>query len=318
MSDENSTENELSELEQEKVETEIENIEDSEVPQEEKAQEIKLLKKLMLKVDGKEFEEELPFEIDEKHAAYFKEQLQLAKAAQNRMRETSTLKKQQEQVNQSMQAFVQALKDDPASILSHPNIGVDLKEFATRIMNEQLEESAKSPEDKERERLQKQNEEYAKKLETLQKEKDEEERARLQNIIANQITDEITTAISEFGLPNDEMVVSRFLEAYKLANSKGINLNAKEVAPLIKKQMYEEAKRYVQMFDEDSLEDFIGKDKISSVHKRMLGKLRSQTPPTLKDVKDVGTANYEKLFDKSKKERVTGRDYFKELEKKYK
>jgi hypothetical protein len=315
---ENNIENEPSELEL-PVEGESSEVESSEeTTPTEQAQEIKKLKKLLLKVDGKEIEEELPFEIDEAHAAYFREQLQLAKAAQNRMREASSLKKEKEQTNLSMQAFVQALKDDPASILSHPNIGVDLKEFATRIMNQQLEEDVKSPEQKELEKLQKEKEEYAKKLEQLQSQKDAEERARLQNIIANQITDEITSAITEFSLPNDEMVVSRFLEAYKLANSKGINLSAKEVAPIIKKQMYEEAKRYVQMFDEDTLEDFIGKDRVSSVHKRMLGKLKSQTPPTLTDVKDTGTANYEKLFDKSKKERVTGRDYFRELAKKYK
>src|ERR1044072_3233583 len=59
--------------------------------QEETKAEIKRLKKLQLKVDGEEYEEELPFEIDEDKADWMKKHLQMSKAAQKRMQEAKTL-----------------------------------------------------------------------------------------------------------------------------------------------------------------------------------------------------------------------------------
>ena len=106
---------------------------------EEIQEEIKRLKKLKIKYNGKEYEEELPFEIDDNPEVveYMKKQLQMAKMSQSKAQELSNMQKE-------VEAFINELRKNPRKILSNPDIGVDVKELVNEILQEEIENSQKS------------------------------------------------------------------------------------------------------------------------------------------------------------------------------
>src|ERR1041385_1180397 len=100
------------------------------------------VKKFKLKVDGKDLDEEVNLDDEE----YLTKQLQLAKAAQKRMGEYATLEKQ-------VKSFIEELRRDPKKVLSDPNVGIDVKKLAASVIEEEIANSKKSPEQLEKEKL---------------------------------------------------------------------------------------------------------------------------------------------------------------------
>src|ERR1700761_886672 len=117
------------------------------------------IKKLKLKVDGKDYEETVNLDDDE----YLTRNLQLAKAAQKRMGEYAALER-------DVKSFIEALKKDPAKVLADPTIGIDVKQFAAKVIEQQIENAKKSPAQLEKERL----EAELKELKDQQKKQQEE------------------------------------------------------------------------------------------------------------------------------------------------
>ena len=305
-----SSENEV----ESQIEETIDASEEAEVVTEEVKKE--LIKTLKLKVNGKEIEESLPFEIPAEHAEYFKKQLELAKAGHLNMQEASKIRKEAEQYQTDMRELLIALKEDPESVLSHPNLGIDLKEFAKKIIQREVENASKSPEQKEREVLEKKAKDLEERLKQIEEEKRNQERQRLESDVSQKITDGIISSVEKEGLPKDPRVIARFADALRVGAQYGVELTPDEIAPLIKKQMYEEAQYITSMLSDDDLEGMISRDRINKVHKQILSKMKKVAPST-KDIVDTGTSETKNVFDKKSKESVKSKDFFKNLSKKY-
>jgi hypothetical protein len=234
----------------------------------------KQLKKFKLKVDGEEFEDEIDLNDEEE----LKKRLQLAKVSQKRMQETATERKRRMEFEKSAEDFLTLLKTNPRAILSDPQIGIDLKKLATEILDEEIEQSKKSPEQRKIEELQKELENR------MKKEKDEDERRktdemkRLEEEAFNRIDTGITEAIKEFGLPKKPYVLAKFADALMLAHKHDIDLDPKDVAPLIKRQIIEDIQELMGAAPDEVIEDLLGKDVMGRMRKRNLAKARAQVP----------------------------------------
>ena len=100
----------------------------------------KMLKSLKIKVDGREMEEKLPFEIpdDEETVEWMKRNLQMSKMGAKRAQEYSSLEKE-------VRTFIDELRKNPRKILADPNIGIDVKKLAAEVIEEEIANSQKSP-----------------------------------------------------------------------------------------------------------------------------------------------------------------------------
>lgn len=228
---------------------------------EEKKEIQKQLKKFKYKADGEEVEEELDLN-DEKELS---KRLSLAKAAQKRMAESAQLRKGLEQ-------FIEVLKSNPRAILSHPDIGVDVKEFAKKILEEDLQEQQKSPEQKEKERLEKELQELKDKYENEKKEKEKQEFERLQAEQEEKITNDIQTALAEVKLPPSPRAIKYMAEYMSLALENGIDVSAKEVAPLVLQKMRDDYRELLRTAPDELLEQFIDKDTEARLQKKRVSK----------------------------------------------
>lgn len=263
-------------------------VKNAKTPEEKKAAE-KMLKKFKLKVDGEEFEEEIDMN-DEKEIV---KRLQLAKVASKRMSEKANLEKGLEQ-------FIDLIRKDPMKVLSHPDIGVDVKKFAQEIMDRDLEEQKKSPEQKEKEKLEAELKELREKYENDKKAKEQEEFARLQAEQEEKLTNDIQSALSAEKLPASPRAVKYMAEYMAMALEQGIDVTAAQVAPLVKQKMVEDYKELLKLAPDEVLEQFIDKDLESRLQKKRVAAIK-KVPETTNAVKEIG----KKAADEAPKKKRT-------------
>jgi hypothetical protein len=259
----------------------------------------KQLKKFKLKVDGKEVEEEIDLADEEG----LTKKLQLAKAAQKRMQEATELKKAAEE-------FIEMLRSNPRRVLTDPNIGVDLKKFVQEYLDEEIANANKTPEQIEKEKLQKELEELKEKYKKDEEERKSREFARLQAEQEEKIQSDIEGALKSSNLPKSPYTVRKMAEMMMLALQNDIDLSPKDLVPLLRKQMSADIKDLFSASGDDVLEEIIGKENISRLRKNTVKKVQQkQVAQTANSVKPTG-ANV-KNSEKKEEKKISIKDFLK-------
>lgn len=237
------------------------------------------LKKLKLKVDGKEIEEEIDLDNEE----YLTKQIQLAKAAQKRMSEYAQLEKE-------VKTFVEELRKNPKKILADPNIGIDIKQLAAQIIEEEIENSKKSPEQIEKEALQRELEEMKSAREREKEELRQRELERLQEQEFQRYDMLMTQALEKHSdLPKSPYVVKKMADYMLLALEKGMDVSPEDVIPLVRDEIREDLKQMFAVLPEDVVEQIVGKEKINGIRKKNLAKAKAAALP--KQPVDTGASS---------------------------
>jgi len=251
----------------------------------------KKLNKLKLKVDGKEYDEELPFEIDEDNSQareYLTRQAQLAKASQKRMAEYGQLEKE-------VRSFIDELKKNPKKILSDPSIGVDIKKFAAQILEEEIENSRKSPEQLEKEKLENELRELKEQTKREKEEMSAKEFERLQEREYERYDQLMTNALEKTDLPKTPYTVKKIAEYMSMAVQNGLDVTPEDVIPLVREEMTNDLKEMFAVMPEDVIESIIGKDVVGKLRKKQLAKAKQAPPvPVKAAIKDVGQSSPKK------------------------
>jgi hypothetical protein len=293
--------------------------------QQEEAAKVEMIRQLKLKIDGEEFDEELPFEVSPEHAEYLKKKLELASVAQKRMQQSAEYKKQNEQVQNEIKDFVLALREDPEAILADPNLGVDLKALAERIMAKELEEAAKPEEQKEKEALERKLQELEHAKAKLEEERLKQEKTiKMKELraeedrIAAQMQNEITEEIQNNGLPNDPEMLKLVASNMRAALRFGVNVSVREIVPFVKKELYENAKKQLASLSDDEIAEFIGSDRLNTIRKNMIKRLKSEVP-SADQIKDQGKKEQEaeNVFKKKNEEKISMKEWKKQLKQQY-
>ena len=263
----------------------------------EKKEAKKELKKLKLKVDGKEIEEEFDPSDDE----YLTRQLQLAKMGQKRAQEYSSLEKEVKQ-------FIEDLRKNPRKVLQDPNIGIDVKQLAAQIIEEEIENSKKSPEQLAKEQLEKElkslKDEREKEKETFKK----QELERLQQQEYERYDMLMTQALEKSDLPKSPYTVKKIAEYMIMGLNEGIDITPQDVLPLVKDEMQNDLKEMFAVMPEDVIEQLIGKDVIGRIRKKNLARAK-EAPQTAKSIKDTGKLTEAKESNDGPKQSF--KDFFK-------
>lgn len=260
----------------------------------EKKQAQKLLKKYDIVVDGKSESIELDLNDDEA----VKKHLQRGKSADNRFKEASDIRK-------AALDFIDQLRKNPKKVLADPNINVDLKKFAQEIINEEVEQMAKSPEQRDKEKLQKELEDLKEKFKTDEENRKNAEFERLQAEQEQKLTDDISSALDTGGLPKTPYTVKKMAEMMMIALQNDIDLTAKDVVPIIRKQMQAEIKEMLSASSDDVLEEFL-KDQLPRIRKRNVAKAKEIA--TANNIKQAAVP--EKSDSKEPMKKIKMKDFF--------
>jgi len=249
--------------------------------------EVKQLKSLRLKVDGREFDEALPFDIPDTPEArdWMTKNLQFSKVSQKRMSEYAKLEGEAKD-------FIEQLRKDPASILKDPNLGIDLKKLAARVIEEEIENSQKSPEQLEKEKLQDELKKIKGDREKEKLQAQEKEREAATKQAYEQYDMEMTKALEASDLPKSPYVVKKMADYLYTALQAGVDLSAADVLPLVREEIQSDLQQMFQIMPEDVIEKIMGKDILNKLRKSNIAKakgLKAKPPVPVKSaVQDVG------------------------------
>jgi len=258
----------------------------------------KQLKKLKLKIDGKEIEEAFDPNDDE----YLTRQFQMAKMGQKRASEAAQLQKE-------VAAFIQELKTNPRKVLSDPNIGIDVKQLAAQVIEEEIENSKKSPEQLEKERLQAELEELRAQQAREKEEMSKKEFERLQAQEYERYDMLMTKALEKSDLPKSPYVVKKMADYMLLSLQKGVDLPPEDVLPLVRQEIQNDIKEMFAVMPDDAIAQIVGKDVIGRIRKNSVAKAKQAPPPQplSKGVKDTGEKSAK---DEGPKKKISMKEFF--------
>ena len=255
-------------------------------------------KKLTLKVDGEEIEEELDFNDDER----LKRALQKERAFDKRSQELSSLQKQ---VNQ----FVDQIKGDPFKMLEQMGIGVE--DLVMDYAKKAVEKAEKSPEELRQEEMQQELENLRNEKDQLSKDKETAEMEKIKNQQAADMEKGIKSALSakETFIPNNSRGLRRIAEAMYFAATNGFpEVTAEDVIPLVEKRMMREYNEFFDESPEDTIERIVGKQNLDRVRKRRVKNRKTNTQTANQSIKN--TNNKIDSLEDSSKPKKTFKDLF--------
>lgn len=266
----------------------------------------KMIKELKYKFNGQEMSEELPFEIpdDPKAIEYMKKQIQMSKLSSTKSQENAQLKKE-------IETFFKTFQGDPEVAMKQ--LGLDVDKFAEEVINKRIEDMKKSPEQREKEKLEKELNDLRKKLEAEEADKQTRQMEAMQEKFAIELDRDITDALSSNSkLPKSPYVVKRIADVMALALENGYkDVSAKDVLPIVEKQINEEIQNMFGAMPEEVMEQLIGKPNLERMRSTRLKKAKKPVE-TASQVKATGTAPTKADAAKAA-EKVPMKDFFKKL-----
>lgn len=272
-----------------------------EVQTEPEVQAISGKRKLKLKVDGQEFDEDFDPNDDEA----IKRHLQKSKAFDKRLKEFSSYKSQ-------VDSALELLQKDPELFLEKMGLNVD--EFAEKRLARKIEELKKSPEQIAQEKMEKELSELREEKKRIEEEKQKFEMENLRNQQAFEIENDINTALedSKSILPKkNPIVLQRIAQTMLLAMQNGYdNVTAKEVIPFVEKQWKQELNEFFNVMPEEVFEQLVGKTNIDRYRKKKVAaRPKGSTTTARQIVQDIGKIKENE--NEENKKRISYKDFFK-------
>lgn len=263
----------------------------------------KRINSLKLKYNGQEFDEKLPFEIDDDPATieYMTRQLQLAKMSQSKAQESANLERE-------VLSFMQELKTNPRKALANPLIGIDVKQLAAEILEEEIENSKKSPE-------QIKIEQYEARLKEIEDERQNEKTAAerrayeqtLERSYEKYESMMLNALDANPDLPSTPYIVDKMTKYMSIAVEEGYEPDMEIIAGIVREEVNGDVKHLLNILPADKVEQLLGKDVLDKLRKNRLSSAK-KAPITVKSIaKDVASKKPE---IKSSVNKQTMRDFF--------
>lgn len=292
--------------------SDIENFEGEEtIPSEIPAVEKKRINSLKIKFNNKEYEEKLPFEIDEEHAEWMKNQIQKAKLSASKSEQYANLEKDSNLLKQDIQAFFQELKSNPKKALQNPLVGIDIKMLAAEILEEELAEQEKSPDQRERDKLQAR---LAQLEEERAKEKADAENAKYQATLESayaRYDQALESSLSKNpDLPQTPYIVEKMTKYMAYMVEEGYEPDMDLITNQVRDEMNNDIKHLLNIMPADQVEKILGKEVLGKLRKNRLAKATKTPPAPLKStIRDVNV-KAPKTEEKPKERTTTMKDFF--------
>ena len=194
---------------------------------------------------------------------------------------------------QQVKQFFQGFKSDTKSALKQ--MGIDPKEFAAAVIEEEIKNSQLTPEQRELEELKAEKRRLKEERKKEREEFEQKELERLRQVEYERIDNQITEALDSSDLPKTPYTVRKLAEYMLYGSQHGIELSAKDVLPIVREELLGDLKTIIESLGDDAAEEFIGKEVLTRFRKKNIAKAKASTPATVKaGIKDVGASSKQK------------------------
>ena len=282
---------------------ELEEILDDEDASEEEVQQaaVELKKRLTIKVNGEEYEEEVDFEDEDG----LREILQKGYAADSKFQEAANLKKQ-------VEGFISSLQQNPFEALK--DLGYNVDDLTDTYMNQRIQDLEKTPEQLEIEELRRELEAEKKLKDDREAAVQEEEIRAAEENFSRTLDNDITQALSVSELPQSEYVVKRIADNLITAFELGYeDVTVEDVMPVVETQIRGEIQKMFEAMPEDTIEKMLGKDVSTKLRKRRIKRAKKSAAPN-SSVKSTGNSELKKAkSEEVEKPPTASKDFFKNI-----
>lgn len=266
------------------------------------AQAQKIIKKLKIKVQGKE--QEITY--DPSDEAFLRDQFQLAEMSKRSMQSAAELKKQYVRE-------MDRLRNDPMGVLAE--LGLDPEEVSAGFIQKKIEEMKKSPEQLASEKMQKEMDELRTKLKQKEDAEKEAITSKMNEQAKVQLNEEIDRAISGHKkLPNSPMVRKKIADTMLWAINedpeKYGDITAEDVIPLVEKELRQELGGLFEGLEDEAFEEWVGKERLAKARKKKAPVLPTKNVPGLANVKPTTGSVRAQEAAKEEPRKVRAKDFF--------
>ena len=270
----------------------------------------KLEKEYAIKVNGKEMKTKIDLNDD----ARITKALQLEAAAQQAFQERAITAKQLQEIQSDVQEFLQQFTENPLSIVMNPEFNLSKeqkRQLAEAILREDLEDSQKTPEQKEYEETKRRYEELLAEKEALEEERREQEQARLEQEAAIELENEIVQAIEIGSLPRSQYISKKIADLAYIAYSNGIDLSIQDLIPFVKQQYKRDLAEMMGVLDDEEVEMLVSKERIRAIRNKQIQSVKPKegAPKSPLKTQDTGASNKKQ----EEPQKIKAKDFFKNL-----
>lgn len=236
---------------------EVGEIEDTPNPMSDVAQQ--MARRYKVKIDGQEQE----VGEDELLQNY-----QLKKSSDQRFQQGMQARKQAEE-------FIHLLKTDPSKVLSHPSIGVDVKEWAMDFLTKEYQKELMSPEEKQLSEYREKLARYEEQEKLTKQQEQEQQKIAVRQKHADNYNAQIISALETSGLPKTEYTAGRIIHYLSKALDNGYDVEAKDVTDLVRRDYINDTKALYSGLNAEALISILGDDVAKKIRKSDLDKIKS-------------------------------------------
>jgi hypothetical protein len=269
-------------------------------------------KSYKLKVGGKDVD------VDESELL---KRAQMGYSADEKWQEAAKMRKQ-------MDGFIQLLQRDPAKALEQ--MGYDVDKMAEERIQQRIAEMQKSPEQIEREKLQRELKDMKDRDAAREEEYRKNETERIQNQYAIELENDISSALdnNSYGFPKTPYVVKRIADTMILAVQRGMdttndltpqqrqrlkNITAKDVLPIVESEIKQELNDMYSASPDEVFESLVGKQRLNQYRKSKI-KNSAKKPESASQVKQTGSKELKKTQEsQAPTKKLSSKDFFKNL-----
>jgi hypothetical protein len=198
---------------------------------------------------------------------------QLAEAAQTKFEEAAQMRKQ-------VESLVQALKADPMSVLTAPELGINFRELAENYLAKELQREMMPKEQRELEELREWKKQQTEAQEAAKKQQmtaaQQAEFQRVQAAAAKKYDTEISEVLQKSNLPKNAESVKRIASMLKSALEKGVELDVQTVVDFVRDGYTSELQTMTKDLDGEPLVKFLGEDIIKKLRKYDLAQIKAK------------------------------------------
>jgi len=266
-------ESSIENTESEQVDQNVESIEASdEIKDIDPSKVQSMIRKLQMKVDGEEFEEDY----DLSNLEQLKKDIQLARAAKKRMGEAQDQKRKAFEI-------IQQFESDPASVLKR--LGPKGYELAEQLLLEKMQNEMMTPEQRQFNEMKTRLEQYERQEKEFNENKTKQEQSEVENRYAQEYQKTIISALDKTGLPKTPEMAKRMAYLLRQNLQLGLDLDADDLADEMKKEALAYVSSLSKESSAESLINLLGADAIKKLRKHDVEQFKkkqlggSQTKP---------------------------------------
>lgn len=268
------------------------------------------IEEFVLKVNGKEVKERVNLRDRER----ISKALQMEKAAHQAFQERAITAKQLQEIQEDVGEFLEQFTNNPLSVIMNPEFNLSKeqkRQLAEAILKEDLEESQKTPEQKEKEELARKYEALLAEKAALEEERRTQEQSRLEQEAAIELENEIVQAIEIGQLPKSTYISKKIADLAYIAYANGIDLSINDIIPFVKQQYKKDLAEMLGVLNDDEVEMLVSKERIRQIRNKQIQAVKPKENAPKAPLKTQDTGSSSKKTEENKK--IRAKDFFKSL-----